>query len=164
MRFTFILLTEWADRLSTPVQWFQGSCLTKIASKIFDGENREHSQTERKIMIRDKIIKKKPYKLIKVLYPNYHRQNTESIFQRISVEFSGKKKYCLCYKYIWFFFPRSRAVFTFWNSVLDLLPAVIQKHVWDKWEDYYVTPLRKTLQLNEGKVFPNHKKGEPMLR
>lgn len=45
----------------------------------------------KKIMNREKN-NKNLYKLIKVFCPNYHRQNAESIFQRISVEFNEKEK------------------------------------------------------------------------
>lgn len=80
-----------------------GFLFDKNSSKLFDDENREHSQTKKKIMNREKN-NKNLYKLIKVFCPNYHRQNAESIFQRISVEFSekennNKKKKVYC-KYI----------------------------------------------------------------
>lgn len=68
-----------------------GFLFDKNSSKLFDDENREHSQTKKKIMNREKN-NKNLYKLIKVFCPNYHRQNAESIFQRISVEFSKKEK------------------------------------------------------------------------
>lgn len=68
-----------------------GFLFDKNSSKLFDDENREHSQTKKKIMNREKN-NKNLYKLIKVFCPNYHRQNAESIFQRISVEFSEEKK------------------------------------------------------------------------
>lgn len=45
----------------------------------------------KKIMNREKN-NKNLYKLIKVFCPNYHRQNAESIFQRISVEFSEEEE------------------------------------------------------------------------
>lgn len=71
-----------------------GFFFDKNSSKLFDDENREHSQTKKKIMNREKN-NKNLYKLIKVFCPNYHRhhrQNAESIFQRISVEFNEKEK------------------------------------------------------------------------
>lgn len=68
-----------------------GFLFDKNSSKLSDDENREHSQTKKKIMNREKN-NKNLYKLIKVFCPNYHRQNAESIFQRISVEFNEKEK------------------------------------------------------------------------